>query len=449
MVEWGLVKMVEAFNRIKNYSGSNDKIEFAKKGITEYEHNFLEVCFSKDVYGISKKGIAKALKCNDIKKYEDLGAFLEENPNIDFIPIKGYTIKNFANTITQFSGDKQIEMFAQKLMHFNVEEQPWVVRAILKDMRIGFNLSSYNKVRKFQKMSLITPFGVQLCGKKELNEIDVVSMMYAETKYDGERCILKAKNKLVKLTSRSGKDITEQFPEVVKYFEKRLDENINITLDGEIISQSFNDLQQRLGRKAENIVSVDENLKFVAFDVLEYMHENYKEKPLHERKSVLTALGEKYDFETSNYVLVHNKEELKSFFDLQMKNEEEGVVLKDKYSKWKVNDRKNWIKIVPTHTYDLEIVSGYYGNGKHKDVINGVVVKNKSGTVTGKVSSGIDDDSRILLTEMYNNRSLVGSIVEIRYRELTPVRKDGTRSLRFPVFVRIRNDKTEADEVLK
>jgi ATP-dependent DNA ligase len=100
--------------------------------------------------------------------------------------------------------------------------------------------------------------------------------------------------------------------------------------------------------------------------------------------------------------------------------------------------------MIPKETLDLKIVDCYFGTGKNSKFINGVVIENKDKTIKSKASSGIDDKQRIILTDLYNKGELIGKICEIYYREIS-IKKTGEKSLRFPVFVKLRNDKIESD----
>ncbi len=73
-----------------------------------------------------------------------------------------------------------------------------------------------------------------------------------------------------------------------------------------------------------------------------------------------------------------------------------------------------------------------------------MIVENAAGTIHSKASSGVSDEDKHRLTELYDNDELIGTIVEINYRELCPP-KEGVSALRFPVFRRIRDDKNISD----
>jgi hypothetical protein len=189
--------------KIKNSKGSKAKLKIASEEFTSREHDFMEVCYNYVVYGISGKGIEKAIDycLTYFGKQEDLGDFvkswiLTENHNFKNLPDK-ISIKHLASELVKYSGNKQIEILKETLNHFSLDELPWVIRALQKNMRFGFSLTSYNKIRKLHGLEQITGFDVQLCGKIEVSRENFEKLSYpriCEFKYDGIRCIFVTTN---------------------------------------------------------------------------------------------------------------------------------------------------------------------------------------------------------------------------------------------------------------
>ncbi len=95
---------------------------------------------------------------------------------------------------------------------------------------------------------------------------------------------------------------------------------------------------------------------------------------------------------------------------------------------------KYWLKMKPTETYDLLVVGKFGGKGRLKNNLGGLIVKYND--VEVKVGSGYSDEERELF--MKNPPS----IIEVKCKGET---EDG--SLREPIFVRVRDDKsTVTDE---
>ncbi len=445
---------MKIFEEIKNISGSNEKQRIAIDKFTEEHFEIMNLCFNQIVYGISKKGIAKAIGYDEKihKKYQDLGEFLEQNPYSNDIEITE-SLSNLVKKLQNSSGNKQINELRDFLIFkTRTEDMAWIIRAIQKNMRIGINLKSYNKILKAKGMNEIKLKRVQLCGKAYLNNLDKLSYpRLADIKYDGERTIptITKNDDIVNvvLVSRANNDITEHFPEIVEKLKLKFKDAINgfsVIYDSEIVSSDFETLSKRMHRKAENIIERNKSLDIVVFDILNINGLDLRNNIQNDRRCVLENYKKTFDLRLSNSVIVNNKEELKDFYEKAILNGDEGVVTKDTDMFWEENSRKGWYKIVPKENLDLKVIDCYYGNGKFANQINGVVVQNKNGTIRTKASSGIKDFERELLTKLHKEGELIGKIVEVSYRELEPS-KDGVSALRFPVFVCIRDDKYESD----
>ncbi|MFM7980087.1 MAG: ATP-dependent DNA ligase, partial [Candidatus Fonsibacter sp.] len=99
-----------------------------------------------------------------------------------------------------------------------------------------------------------------------------------------------------------------------------------------------------------------------------------------------------------------------------------------------------WMKWKPTITVDLEVIGVEEGTGRNKGRLGALVCygTDDGKEITVNVGSGFSDTDR---DDLYINRnSVVGRTVEILCDIITQNR-DGTYSLRFPRFVRFRDDK--------
>lgn len=122
---------------------------------------------------------------------------------------------------------------------------------------------------------------------KELEALDP-SLFFAEWKYDGIRVQIVSSPKGAALFSRTGDDISHSFPDLVQNF------TFSGVLDGELLVKHgsviapFNDLQQRLGRKAPTKKLIDTYpAHLVLYDALELDGEDVRPLPLHARRERL------------------------------------------------------------------------------------------------------------------------------------------------------------------
>jgi DNA ligase-1 len=115
-----------------------------------------------------------------------------------------------------------------------------------------------------------------------------------EWKWDGIRAQLVRRGRTTCLWSRGEELITDRFPEVVNAARGLPP---GIVLDGELLAfadgrpRPFADLQQRIGRQRRvQEVAADIPVVFVAYDLLESDGEDFRARPLRERRDRLVTL---------------------------------------------------------------------------------------------------------------------------------------------------------------
>ena len=112
-----------------------------------------------------------------------------------------------------------------------------------------------------------------------------------ERKFDGERCVARKDGGKLRLESRTGKDLTGTYPEVLAAAASQ--QPRNFLLDGEVVAYegeqtSFGRLQQRLGvgtPSAELVAGYP--VVYYVFDLIELDGEDLTELPLLERRARL------------------------------------------------------------------------------------------------------------------------------------------------------------------
>ena len=112
-----------------------------------------------------------------------------------------------------------------------------------------------------------------------------------ERKFDGERCVARKDGGELRLESRTGKDLTGTYPEVLAAVASQ--QPRNFLLDGEVVAHegdrtSFSRLQQRLGVSMPSAELVaDYPVVYHVFDLIELDGEDLTELPLLERRARL------------------------------------------------------------------------------------------------------------------------------------------------------------------
>ena len=195
----------------------------------------------------------------------------------------------------------------------------------------------------------------------------------------------------VMLFSRNLENMTEMFPEVVEaakklpqqYIKKHGGKVTSIVLDGEVIG--YNDLvqeylpfQQTMTRKRKYGVgdaATEVPVKVFSFDILLVNGESFMQKPLSERKDILTFLDENKDIQkTIVKTPIHypsTQEEATKLFEEYVSEGLEGVIFKDLTSVYTPGVRNfDWLKFKRAMKSDLAdtvdvVLIGYYrGEGK-------------------------------------------------------------------------------------
>lgn len=213
-----------------------------------------------------------------------------------------------------------------------------------------------------------------------------------EVKYDGFRALLEWNAKGISLTSRNGKDLFPQFPEIRGFLlqhEKQLKPFLPLLLDGELVSlenthkANFSAIQVRGRLKSEKKIT-EQSTRFpcrlMIFDLLKL-----KGKPLYswdffKRKAELAKLfqsiGLNLEPDPYNDQLLQYVEAYTDFNDLWEKvvlYDGEGIIAKSKNSPWEEGKRslqwlkyKNW-KYVNCFITSFEKTNGYFYVGVYKD----------------------------------------------------------------------------------
>jgi DNA ligase-1 len=324
----------------------------------------------------------------------------------------------------------------------------WYRRILIKDLRCGVSEKTVNKVvdKKYADYA-IPVFGCQLAHDSANHENKVSGKKLIEVKLDGVRVItiVRADGR-VDMFSRNGKElanfphIVEQISSVVK--AKSTSKDMDLVLDGEIMSSSFQDLMKQVHRK-DNVEAGDAVLNL--FDVLplEDFEKGIYNKDQTTRSSMVKFWVEQNQESLPNVTYVANElvnlDTIKGQARFKMINTQavaggyEGIMIKDPSAPYECKRSSAWLKLKPFIEVSLEVKDVEEGTGRNVGRLGALVC---SGTDDGKeisvnVGSGFSDSDR---DNFWSSRDkLPGHIVEVRADAVTQ-NQDGTYSLRFPRF---------------
>jgi len=330
------------------------------------------------------------------------------------------------------------------------EWNSWYRRILIKDLRCGVSEKTINKVveKKYADYS-IPVFGCQLAHDSANHENKVSGKKLIEVKLDGVRVItiVRADGR-VDMFSRNGKElanfphIAEQISNVIK--QKGSSKSMDVVLDGEIMSSSFQDLMKQVHRK-DNVKAGDAVLHL--FDVLPL--EDF-EKGIYNKDQETRSEMVKFWVATNKDLLpnvtalenelvdLDTEEGQKRFKEINAQaiaGGYEGIMIKDIDAPYECKRSVAWLKLKPFIEVSLTVVTTEEGTGKNVGKMGALVCE---GVDDGKairvnVGSGFTDQQR---DEFWSCR-VDGQVVEVRADAVTQ-NQDGTYSLRFPRFKSFR-----------
>ncbi|XP_048509879.1 DNA ligase 4 isoform X2 [Athalia rosae] len=320
---------------------------------------------------------------------------------------------------------KDVE-FQELIQQLNAVEQKWLIRILLKDLRIGLShnkilrayhldavdlfdvtTSVYDVCVKLQNpetrmkygIELFSPFKPMLLEKCKIQDVGKFfteqESYYVQTKHDGERFQIHIRAGEFRYFSRNAYDFTEAYGKstsagsLSSQIFKLLNPSCrSIIMDGEMMG--WHKRHRRFGSKGMSfdVKKMTTNSAhqpcFIAFDVIMHNEQLLVDKPLTERLKVLeTAFNEEEGvLIRSETATISTKSELLKIFNRSMDTFEEGIVLKKCNSTYKpaVRNGSGCYKIKAEYSTDLVedldllIIGGYYGEGRFRGCINSFLV---------------------------------------------------------------------------
>jgi len=250
----------------------------------------------------------------------------------------------------------------------------------------------------------------------------------------------------VDMFSRNGKElanfphIAEQISSVIK--QKGSSKSMDVVLDGEIMSSSFQDLMKQVHRK-DNVEAGDAVLNL--FDVLPLAD---FEKGIYEKDQTTRSQMVKFWVEQNQHLIPNVTYVANELVDLDTEEGQarykeinqkaidggyEGIMLKDPLAPYECKRSHAWLKLKPFIEVSLAVVAVEEGTGKNIGKLGALVCEGEDDgrQIRVNVGSGFTDSDRDSF--WISRSSLSGNIVEVRADAITQ-NQDGTYSLRFPRF---------------
>jgi DNA ligase-1 len=285
----------------------------------------------------------------------------------------------------------------------------------------------------------------------------------AEFKYDGSRFQFHKKGNWCRMYSRRLEDVTGALPDVIQQLLGATDHDLII--DGEVIAikegrpMPFQSVLRRF-RRRHDVAGASEEIKLVphVFDILYLDGETLIDLPLLERRE---KLEKAVKFFLAPQVISSDHNVIGQTYQAALDAGHEGLMLKVLSSPYSPGQRgKNWIKIKPeVDTLDLAVIGAEWGEGKRAHVFGSFLVacQNQGKLIPlSRVATGFSDDQLAEVYDLLKDTVTTKSgkevafeptlVFEVGYAELQVSQTyDGGFALRFPRFIRIRDDKDIAE----
>ncbi|NVJ85553.1 MAG: ATP-dependent DNA ligase [Algoriphagus sp.] len=326
----------------------------------------------------------------------------------------------------------------------------------------------FNQNGTEQDISKPYPFFLAHPLEKEPADLGSLEEWQAEWKWDGIRGQLITRKNEVFVWSRGEELVNEKFPELLNLGQSLPDGTV---LDGEILAYQdgkplpFSLLQTRIGRKniTKKILQTAP-VSFLAYDLLEWDGYDFRNHPLHIRRSKLEWIHQEFNherLEISPPIQANSWEELARIREKSRSEFAEGLMLKHKESPYETGRKRgNWWKWkIDPLTIDGVMIYAQKGHGRRADLYSDYTFAVWDGDQLvpfAKAYSGLTDAEMREVDQFVkkNTRERFGPVrtvkpelvFEIAFEGIqdSPRHKSGI-ALRFPRILRWRKDKPKEE----
>jgi DNA ligase-1 len=486
------------------------------------------------IKAISKAfGLSEEKVINEFRKLGDLGKVAEQamqNKKQSSLFSQKLTAQKVLSSIQKLSGlegrgaiEHKINIIIELLYSSSGIEAKYIIRTLLGDLKVGigsgllrdsisdfcfhpkdieekkekanFLQEAYDKSNDFAEVfekacknnlddiSLKPgkPVKVMLFPKAENIEdaFKIVGKPCAfEFKYDGFRMMInKTEDGKIIIFTRRLENVTEQFPDAVKYVSEQV-HGKSFILDAEAVGfdpktkkyKPFQDISQRIKRKY-NIDKLEKELpiELNIFDIIYSDGKSLINEPFGERRKLIEKIVKQinYKIRLSEQIITSSESDAEKFYQRALHEGQEGLMAKNLSAGYKPGARIGYaVKLKPdADDFDLVITGAEYGTGKRAGWLTSfdVSCRDDEGNLleVGKVSTGLKEKEEEGLSFIEVSKKLKHLIIktEGRHVSIKPeiiaaigyqnIQKSPTYSsgfaLRFPRFKNLRPDRSVKD----
>ena len=420
--------MIENLKLLKSISGVNDKLAFLRS-VTDVEtlQVLTFLCDPNAVTGLSTKKLQKNVEPVECE--------------FTLVDLLQYLMKH--NT----GSDKEVALVRGFLKDYNEEDRDVLTQVIAKTWTTTIGASLLNKAHP----GSVHVFDVQLAYEysKQIHKFDDGVEFVVTQKLDGFRSVVEINDgKIVAIRTRKGK-LLNNLNELSIKLEEALSQTGHYIFDGELLmndnegrwtsGERFQQTSKQVSAKGQA-----HDVAFHIFDALPYDEfiNGKSDDKYSKRREFIDSIDENELVKVVPVLGTCTKGEISTWSDFATENNWEGVMLNDPNACYETKRHKGLLKVKKMHTADLMIVGFEEAiDGKNRGGLKSLIVQlDDENTVN--VASGLTEEQRVDIWA--NKDQYLGKIVEVKYFEET-VNQNGGRSLRFPVVLRFRDDKTIED----
>ena len=324
------------------------------------------------------------------------------------------------------------------LSHYPIQIREICIKILSKTLRLGVTEKTVNRVIK----DLIPEWEVQQAYPIDKYPIKDGTEFWLTQKLNGVRATFYRGE----LYARSGQIYTglAHITEALSMFAES-----NVVLDGELTLKEKGDLgDNEAFRTATGILNGDNvydktRVCYTIFDAVPL--NDFEGKPsstYRERRAYLESFAPELNTDCTQVlpVLYHGTDQHKiwELLERMVAEDKEGLMLNTDVPYYRTR-HKGILKVKQFYSMDLPILRCEEGGGRLSGKLGAFVLDFRGNEV--KVGSGFSDEQRVAFWQ--KREEIAGMLCEVKYKEISADKNTGLQSLQFPIFIRLRDDKTE------
>ena len=309
---------------------------------------------------------------------------------------------------------------------------------VTKNLQLGIDVKTINKIIP----GLIPEFNVQLSNKYfDKPEIIEGKEFVITTKIDGSRIIAIKENGQVSFYTRQGQKYDGLVDLEAELKATRFD---NFIFDGEIIAiDTDKENTYKNTMKLSRTKDLEKHgLKMLVFDYMPFANWKIQNCPItySVRRAQLSAI---FDLSNFNYFellpMLYKGTDTSKIIELlneQTAKGEEGVMINVCDAPYDFKRTNNLLKVKKFQDTELKVIGFEEGTNKLLGTLGAFICEYGPNTV--KVGSGLSDEDRAYFWA--HQEEMLGKYITVKFFEKSVDSKTGLESLRFPIYMRVRED---------